>query len=71
MEFLGDMGYFKSHFGPFVDGVSRCIIGARFAPNILQAQESFWMHPMVPLGDMAPVKARFGLFGDSANLDTR
>jgi hypothetical protein len=27
------------------------------------------MHPMVLLGDEAQVEARFGLFGDSANLD--
>ena len=26
---------------------------------------------MVPLGDVAQVEARFGLFGDSANLDVR
>ena len=26
-------------------------------------------HPTVPLGDEAQVDARFGLFGDSANLD--
>jgi hypothetical protein len=71
MELLGDVGHFKSRFGPFVDGLSRCIIGARFAPNIIQDQESFWMHPMVLLGDVAQVKARFSLFGDSANLDTR
>jgi hypothetical protein len=29
------------------------------------------MHPMVLLGDEAQGEARFGLFGDSANLDTR
>jgi hypothetical protein len=71
VELLGDVGHLKSRFGPFVDGVSRCIIGARFAPNILLAQESFWMHPMVLLGNVAQLKACFGLFGDSANLDTR
>ena len=27
--------------------------------------------PMVPLGDEAQVEARFGLFGESANLDAR
>jgi hypothetical protein len=32
----------------------------------LKAQKSFCTHPMVHL-----VEARFGLFGDSANLDTR
>ena len=39
--------------------------------DIPQAQKSFWMHPMVPLGDEAQVEARFGPFEDSANLDAR
>jgi hypothetical protein len=30
-----------------------------------------WMHPMVLLGDVAQVEARFGPFKDSANLDAR
>jgi hypothetical protein len=29
------------------------------------------MHPMILLGDEAEVEARFGPFGDSANLDAR
>jgi hypothetical protein len=29
------------------------------------------MHSLVLLGDESQVKARFGLFGDSANLDAR
>jgi hypothetical protein len=29
------------------------------------------MHPIVLLGDEAQVKARFGPFGNSANLDAR
>jgi hypothetical protein len=29
------------------------------------------MHPMVLLGDEAQVEARFGIFGDSANLAAR
>ena len=33
--------------------------------------EIIWTHPTVPLGDEAQVDARFGLFGDSANLDAR
>ena len=40
-------------------------------PNKLEAQKSFWTHSMVPLGDEAHVEARFGPFGDSANLDAR
>jgi hypothetical protein len=46
------------------------MIGARFAPNIPLAQKLFWML-MVLLGDEAQMEARFGLFGDSANLDSR
>ena len=45
------------------------MIGARFAPNVPLAQESFWTHPMVLLSDEAQVEARFGLLGDSASLD--
>jgi hypothetical protein len=31
----------------------------------------FWTHPMELLGDNAQVQARFGPFGDIANLDAR
>ena len=31
----------------------------------------FLTHSMVPLGDEAQVEARFGPFGDSANVDAR
>jgi hypothetical protein len=47
------------------------VYGARFAPNVALAQKSFWTHPMVLLCDEAQVKAYFGLFGDSANLEAR
>jgi hypothetical protein len=40
-------------------------------PNVPWPQKSFWTHPMVLLGDESEVKARFSLFGDSANLDAR
>jgi hypothetical protein len=61
-----------THFVPFRDSVSiSAKIGAQFAPDVQQAPKSFWTHPMVLLGDMAQVDARFGLVGDSANLDTR
>jgi hypothetical protein len=43
----------------------------RFAPNIPQAQKSFWMHTMELLCDMGGVESHFVLFGDSANLDAR
>jgi len=35
------------------------------------ALKLFWTHQMVLLGDEAQVEACFGLFGDSANLETR
>ena len=40
-------------------------------PNVPEAQNSFWTHSMVPLGEEAQVEARFGPFGHSANLDAR
>jgi hypothetical protein len=47
------------------------MIGASFAPNVPWAQKLFWTHGMVLLGDEAQLGARFGSFGDSANLDSR
>jgi len=35
------------------------------------SKKRFWTHPIVLLGEGAQVKARFGLFEDSANLDAR
>jgi hypothetical protein len=46
-------------------------IVARFAPNIPEAQKSFWTHPMILLGDEAQVEACLSSFGDSGNLDVR
>jgi hypothetical protein len=45
--------------------------GARFVPNIPLAQKSLWTHMVILLGDEARVKAEFGPFGCSANLDAR
>jgi hypothetical protein len=50
-----------------VSAQDRCTVCAKCTI----AQKSFWTHPMVLLGDEAKVEARFGPFGDSANLDTR
>jgi hypothetical protein len=36
-----------------------------------QAWKSFLAHPMVHLGDIGELEARFGPFGDSVNLGTR
>jgi hypothetical protein len=48
------VGHVEPRFGPFGDNVD---VGARFVPNIPQAQKSFWMHLMVLLGDEAQVVA--------------
>jgi hypothetical protein len=48
----------------------RCMTGARFAPNIPQAQKSFWT-VMVLLCDEGQVEALFSSLVDSANLDAR
>jgi hypothetical protein len=47
------------------------MIGARFAPNVQEAQKSFWTHLIVLLGDEAQVEAQFSLFGYSAYLDAK
>ena len=44
----------------------RCKVCAKHT----MAQTSFWTHQMVLLGDEGQVEARFGPFGDSANLDS-
>ena len=72
MEVLGDVGHVGSHFFLFGDSVS---VGARQVHGLRQTyhrrRNHFLPHPMVLLGDEALVKARFGPFGESANLDTR
>jgi len=40
-------------------------------PNAPYSNKPFWTHPIVLLAKVAQVEARFGLFGDSANLDER
>jgi hypothetical protein len=68
-RFHGSCGtWFRSVWRQYQCG---CNIGAWFAPNVPWAQKSFWMHPLVLLGDKALVEARFGPFGDCANLDGR
>jgi hypothetical protein len=46
----------------------RCTV---YAKRTIGLEKSFWTQPMVLLGDEAKVKARFSLFGDNANFDTR
>jgi hypothetical protein len=45
----------------------RCMVSAERT----KGSPIVWMHPMVLLGDVAQVEARFGPFKDSANLDAR
>jgi hypothetical protein len=45
----------------------RCTVCAKHTIG----SKSFWMHPMILLGDEAQVEARFGPCGDGANLDAR
>jgi hypothetical protein len=69
MQLLGDLGHVESHFSSFGDGVSvsanRCTVCAKYTIG----SRSFWMYPMVLLGDEALLEAHFHLFEDSANLD--
>jgi hypothetical protein len=46
-------------------------MGARSAPNVQRVWKSFQAHPMVLLGDVGQVEARFDPFGDSINLEAR
>ena len=46
-------------------------IGVQFAPNVPRAWKPFWAHPMVLLGVVSHVEARFGSFGGSVILSTR
>ena len=66
------MGHVGSHFIVFGDSVS---VNAREVHDLCQTyhrlRESFWIHLILLLGDESQVKAGFGPFGDSANLDAR
>ena len=61
----------KSCFYPFGDGVS---VGVRQVHGLRQTYHKLRTildAPMVLLGDEAQVQACFGIFRDSASLDTR
>jgi hypothetical protein len=51
--------------------VSVCLIGARFALNVPQAQKSLWTHPIEHLGDLGHVESHFGPFGESLSIGAR
>ena len=70
MELLGDVMWNLASFRletVLVSGHDRCMVHARRTTGL----ETFWMHPMVPLGDETQVEARLGPFEDSTNLDAR
>jgi hypothetical protein len=46
-------------------------IGTWFAPNVPWAWKSFRAHPMVLLGVVCQVEARFVPFGDTINIGIR
>ena len=72
MELLDDVYHMESRFGPFGDIVSfraRYVHGLHLMHHSLK--KPFWTQLLVLLGEGAQVDARFGLFGDSANLDAR
>jgi hypothetical protein len=46
-------------------------MGTRFAPNVPQALESLWTHPMELLGEVGHVESLFGLFRDSVSIGAR
>ena len=71
MQLLGDVGHVESRSVHLEMVLVLVQVGARFAPNVPQAQILFRTHPILLLGDEAQLEARFGLFGDSANLDAR
>ena len=72
MELLDDVCHMESRFGLFRNSVS---FGARYVHGLRLMHHSLrnhlWTHLLVLLGEGAQVDARFGLFGDSTNLDAR
>jgi hypothetical protein len=43
----------------------------KFTLNAPYSKKPFWTHLLVHLGEEAQVEARFGLFGNNANLYAR
>ena len=71
MELLGDVGLVECHLFLVGDCVS---VGGRY--NMVCGRRTIGSdivrtHPMVLQGDESQLKAHFGPFGDSANLDAR
>jgi hypothetical protein len=46
-------------------------MGAQFVLNVPWAWRSFWAHPMLLVGDVYQVEARFYPFGEGVHLGAR
>jgi hypothetical protein len=57
MELEGDVGLVKSCFGPFCESASVSASRRTVCAKHTVAHKSFWMHPMVLLGDVTQVDA--------------
>ena len=71
MELLGDVGHVESHSVRLEMVLVLVQDWCTVCAKRTMGQISFRTHPMVLLGDEAQLGARFGPFGDSANLDAR
>jgi hypothetical protein len=40
-------------------------------PSVLEAQKSFWTHPMELLGELGHVESHFDPFGDGVSVGAR
>ena len=71
MELLGDVSHVESRFVHL--DTMLVLMQDRFMVRAKRTslRNHFWMHTMVLLGDEAQVKAHFGPFGDSVNLNAR
>ena len=71
MELLDEVYHMESRFGPVGDSIS---FGAKYMHGFRLMHQSLRNHfgsTCWYFGEEAQVEARFGLFGDSANLDAR
>ena len=70
MVLLGDEGQVEYLVSVRLD-IVLILTQDRFAVCAQQAQKSFWMRPMEPLGDWGQVESRFGLLGDNVGVGAR
>jgi hypothetical protein len=61
----------SKHLTHGISNLVSLITKTKFGLSVPQAQKSSWTHLMAPLDNESQVEARFGPFGESANLDAR